>query len=150
MSIFSKMSLAKKRAAEEKAKKAVSDKPPKAPYRHIPTHAAVDALNGAPSSWKNEDRVAIKKQNKRRSEMSRNSSYLSQTTLQNTSINRNSSYNSADTFTSRTSQPRLEVRRSHLGFQGLEGYESQHPRHSRFNMAKSPLASNRTSILSCL
>lgn len=82
MSIFSKIKDAKQAAKEHKASVAVASHAPvetketKIPYRHIPTHAAVDALSGAPSSWKEEDRSAIKAQNKRRSMIGRDSSYI--------------------------------------------------------------------------
>lgn len=97
MSIFSKIKGAKKAANKHKEEKArqsptmVRDAP--APYRHIPTHAAVDALSGAPSSWKEEDRSAIKAQHKRRSMMTRAESGMS-TYHGNASYN-NSSYNNS-------------------------------------------------------
>lgn len=81
MSILSKIKDAKQAANRHKASEAVARHAPvetKAttiPYRHIPTHAAVDALSGAPSSWKEEDRSAIKEQNKRRTMMGRDSGY---------------------------------------------------------------------------
>ncbi|KAL9042490.1 MAG: hypothetical protein Q9214_003766 [Letrouitia sp. 1 TL-2023] len=77
MSIFSKIKGAKKAADKHKQEQASAEKRAQVPYRHIPTHAAVDALIGAPSSWREEDRAAIKHQHKRRSMMSRNSSALS-------------------------------------------------------------------------
>ncbi|KAI4215340.1 MAG: hypothetical protein LQ351_002240 [Letrouitia transgressa] len=78
MSIFSKIRGAKKAADKHKQEQASAGKKEgQVPYRHIPTHAAVDALTGAPSSWREEDRAAIKHQHKRRSMMSRNSSALS-------------------------------------------------------------------------
>jgi len=75
------------------------------PYKHIPTHAAVDALSGAPSSWKHEDRPKIKEHHKRRSQMviSRTGSSLSTTSYMNAAagpslqappLPRNSSYSS--------------------------------------------------------
>jgi len=81
MSIFAKIRGAKKAAEEHKNATAnnntaeVSEKP--AAYKHVPTHAAVDALSGAPSTWKAEDRTLIKAQHKRRSAMIRNNSGLS-------------------------------------------------------------------------
>lgn len=78
MSIFSKIKDAKQAANQHKASVAVATHEKKAitiPYRHIPTHAAVDAFSGAPSSWKDEDRSAIKAQNKRRAMMGRDSGY---------------------------------------------------------------------------
>ncbi|TVY37763.1 hypothetical protein LSUB1_G004422 [Lachnellula subtilissima] len=69
MSVFSKISLSRKAAKEHKAKVAEKDTDVKVPYKHVPTHAAVDALNGAPSTWKIDDRPKIKEQHKRRSHM---------------------------------------------------------------------------------
>ncbi|KAK5244332.1 hypothetical protein LTR16_007641, partial [Cryomyces antarcticus] len=78
MSIFSKIKGAKQAADQHKAPPAAADDKPKpAPYKHVPTHAAVDALSGAPSSWKAEDRERIMAQNKRRSAMTRTNSDLS-------------------------------------------------------------------------
>ncbi|CZT04644.1 uncharacterized protein RCO7_05528 [Rhynchosporium graminicola] len=70
MSIFSILKASKKAAKEHKA--AEKQKEPDAvviPYKHTPTHAAVDALSGAPSSWSRHDASKIKAQHKRRSEM---------------------------------------------------------------------------------
>ncbi|KAI9696438.1 MAG: hypothetical protein M1836_005716 [Candelina mexicana] len=91
MSIFSKLRGAKKAAAEHKKAETKNEEPVRKPekYKHIPTHAAIDALSGAPSSWKAEDRSKIQAQHKRRSAMvSRTTSGFSTPTLV-----RNSSYN---------------------------------------------------------
>ncbi|KAL8782102.1 MAG: hypothetical protein Q9213_005713 [Squamulea squamosa] len=94
MSIFSKIKGAKKAADKHKQAKStevpaeIKDTP--VPYRHIPTHAAVDALTGAPASWREEDRAAIKHQHKRRSMMTRNSSTFSGT------LHPSSSYTGSD------------------------------------------------------
>jgi hypothetical protein len=75
MSVFSKLKLSKRAADEHKAAAAASNQGEEAPvvkekYKHIPTHAAFDALSGAPSSWKHEDKPKIMEHNKRRSQMS--------------------------------------------------------------------------------
>jgi len=79
MSIFSKIKGAKKVAEQHQGAKGndgEADEPPQ--YHHVPTHAAIDALSGAAESWKAADRVSIKVQNKRRSDMmSRTNSNLS-------------------------------------------------------------------------
>ncbi|KAL8921803.1 MAG: hypothetical protein Q9208_005560 [Pyrenodesmia sp. 3 TL-2023] len=125
MSIFSKIKGAKKAAAEHKQAKAlevpVEKKDTPIPYRHVPTHAATDALTGAPSSWREEDRAAISYQHKRRSMMTRNSSTLSST------IRASNSYTGSDlssygmlpggqapghASSSRPSPIRLDTRRS--------------------------------------
>ena len=148
MSIFSKFSRAKRAAEKHKTLKAAKEEPKEAPpYRHTPTHAAVDALSGAPSSWQHEDREAIRFQNdKRRSQMIRTPSHLSNATSINTAINRNSSFNSSDTYGTRES--RLEMRRSQVQMAYPGGYDhyTENPgyRISR-SYAKSPLASTRAS-----
>lgn len=40
---------------------------PKAQYKHVPTHAGVDALSGAPNSWQRDYRSRIREQSRRRS-----------------------------------------------------------------------------------
>ncbi|CAG8951776.1 hypothetical protein HYFRA_00005579 [Hymenoscyphus fraxineus] len=109
MSIFSKIKQSRQAAKEHKAKTAEKGKenePVKVPYKHIPKHAAVDALSGAPSSWKHEDRSKIKQQHQRRSQMamSRPTSTLSTVSYVNSAagpssssapaLPRNSSYSS--------------------------------------------------------
>jgi len=105
MSVFSKIKLSKRAAKEHKEKgKEKEREPAKVPYKHIPTHAAFDALSGAPSSWKHEDRPKIKEQHKRRSQMdfSRTASAISTTSYMNAAttphqpppLPRNSSYHS--------------------------------------------------------
>ncbi|CAO1596829.1 hypothetical protein XANCAGTX0491_000659 [Xanthoria calcicola] len=144
MSIFSKIKGAKKAADKHKQAKStevpVEIKDTPIPYRHIPTHAAVDALTGAPASWREEDRVAIKHQHKRRSMMTRNSSTLSGT------LHPSSSYAGSD-FSNYGMMPagtagnsntgpsptRLDTRRS---YQGTGHYQP------------SPLASNGVSPVS--
>lgn len=73
MSIFSKLKMSKKAAKDHKQHEQEAaqqeNKPVKVPYKHVPTHAAVDALSGAPSSWKQADRPKIKAENSRRSIM---------------------------------------------------------------------------------
>jgi hypothetical protein len=105
MSVFSKLMMSRKAAKEAKQKsEKKKEDTPKTPYKHVPTHAAVDALSGAPSSWKYEDRPKIKEHHKRRSEMviSRTGSSLSTVSYLNAAagpssippLPRNTSYNS--------------------------------------------------------
>ena len=139
MSIFSKIRGAKQAADQHKGAQAQSSsgEPKKEPYKHVPTHAAIDAMAGAPAAFKDADREAIKYQNKRRSAMSRNNSELSATTSINTSLNRNASYTSNYTDSSRVSRPRLQTRRSHVGFQSYDSYPNPKPQ-----IGRSPLASH--------
>jgi hypothetical protein len=106
MSVFSKIKLSKRAAKQHKEKEKEKDaEPVKVAYKHVPTHAAFDALNGAPPSWKHDDRTKIKEQHKRRSEMaiSRTGSSLSTVSYLNSAagpsaqarpLPRNSSYSS--------------------------------------------------------
>ncbi|KAL8716440.1 MAG: hypothetical protein Q9220_000347 [cf. Caloplaca sp. 1 TL-2023] len=122
MSIFSKIKTAKKAADKHKQAKAteipVEKKDIPVPYRHIPTHAAVDALTGAPSSWREEDRAAIKYQHKRRSMITRNSSTLSATLYPSSSYTGSdfSSYGMMPAASSSRPTPtRVDIRRSYQG-----------------------------------
>ena len=77
MSIFSKLRAAKRAVDEAKgAQKESKSQAQPAPYRHVPTHAAVDALSGAPSAWKAQDVPLIKAQHQRRSQLIRASSIV--------------------------------------------------------------------------
>ncbi|KAK3943816.1 hypothetical protein QBC46DRAFT_253357 [Diplogelasinospora grovesii] len=71
MSIFSMMKRGREAAKQHKAQKAELQKKEeqKAPYKHIPKHAAVDALSGGPATWRDSDRPRILEENKRRSAM---------------------------------------------------------------------------------
>lgn len=84
MTIFSKLRRAKQAADDQKGKKAAAteSKPPAAPYKHIPTHAASDALLGAPASWRERDKKAIQDQHLKRAQSNptRNQSSLSNVT----------------------------------------------------------------------
>ncbi|MCJ1433498.1 hypothetical protein MMC27_002860 [Xylographa pallens] len=149
MSIFARFSKAKRAAEKHKSLKAAKEEPQEAPpYKHVPTHAAVDALSGAPSSWQREDREAIRFQNdKRRSQMIRSPSHLSTATSVNTAINRNSSFNSSDTYGTRESRQEMRKSQVHMGYpaSGFDHYtENPGYRNSR-SYAKSPLASTRIS-----
>ena len=98
MSIFSKIKGAKRAAKEHKlaeSQKTPAEKVDKPQaYWHVPTHAASDALSGAPASFREEDRTAIRESHKRRSQfnLTRNSSAISA----NFSANRSNSYNGSD------------------------------------------------------
>lgn len=100
--------MSKKAAKEVKDKKMIEkqkeEAAAKVPYKHVPTHAAVDALSGAPSTWQKEDRSKIKAHHQRRSQMviSRTGSSLSTVSYLNAAagpssaptLPRNSSYSS--------------------------------------------------------
>ena len=114
MSIFSKLSQAKKAAKNHKEAQAqqkapeLEDRP--VPYKHVVTHAAIDALSGAPSSWREADRAAIKATNeKRKSMVTRNSSNLSSTLPRNSSYGTSSNYSYSRPMPSRV----VENRRSY-------------------------------------
>ncbi|KAI1274378.1 hypothetical protein F5Y07DRAFT_401464 [Xylaria sp. FL0933] len=71
MSVFSIIRRGRAQAKEHNAKQADKEKAEavKLPYKHVPTHAAIDAIATAPSSWKQDDRPKIREQNRRRSAM---------------------------------------------------------------------------------
>jgi hypothetical protein len=72
MSLFSRLRSARKAVRERRARSKKQDdgkEVSKDKYRHVPTHAAVDALSGAPSAWKLEDQSKIKEFHLRRSEL---------------------------------------------------------------------------------
>ncbi|KAL7928484.1 hypothetical protein V8C35DRAFT_231513 [Trichoderma chlorosporum] len=71
MSIFSRMRKSRQQAKEHNAKVAEQEKKEiqKVPYKHVPTHAATDAIASAPPSWREADRQKIQEQNRRRSAM---------------------------------------------------------------------------------
>jgi hypothetical protein len=69
MSIFRRIQRSRKAAKEHKDKQAETKKAETEglPYRHVPTHAALDAINLAPASWKKHDKIRIIEENRRRS-----------------------------------------------------------------------------------
>ncbi|KAL8285515.1 hypothetical protein RB601_006224 [Gaeumannomyces tritici] len=71
MSVFGLIKKGRQAAKEHKATVAEKQKAEavKPTYKHVPTHAAVDALASAPSGWRQEDQPRIVEQNRRRSAM---------------------------------------------------------------------------------
>lgn len=70
MSIFSRIRGAKKAADEHRKSQALKDADgPKTPYKHVPTHAAADALNVGHAAPSDGLRDQIKAQYRRRSEL---------------------------------------------------------------------------------
>lgn len=71
MSIFSHIRRSREKAKEHNALVAEQKKKEQeqAPYKHIPTHAASDAIASAPPSMRETDRPKIQEQNRRRSAM---------------------------------------------------------------------------------
>ncbi len=71
MPVLSIIKRGRKQAKEQNAKKVEQEKETavKIPYKHVVTHAAADALSGAPSSWRQADRARIMEQNRRRTAM---------------------------------------------------------------------------------
>jgi hypothetical protein len=66
------MRKSRQEAKEHNAKRAEQEKKEegeKIPYRHVPKHAATDAIASAPPSWREDDRQKIQAQNRRRSAM---------------------------------------------------------------------------------
>lgn len=74
MSVFSMIKKGRQAAKEHAAKQAERQaaEAAKAPYKHVPRHAATDALSSGPSSHRETDRPKIMEQNRRRSMMTAN------------------------------------------------------------------------------
>lgn len=68
MSVFNVMKKGREQAKQHNANEAEKAKEvaTKAPYKHVPTHAATDALSGAPANWQEDYRRRIKEQNQKR------------------------------------------------------------------------------------
>ncbi len=71
MSVFSMIKRGHKAAKEHAAKQAEKERKEqeKTPYKHVPRHAAIDALSGGPASFRDGDKQRIVEQNRRRSAM---------------------------------------------------------------------------------
>ena len=74
MSVFGLIRKGRQAAKEHNAKQAEKDKKDqkdqgqeKVPYKHVPRHAAIDAMAGGPASFRDADRQKIQEQNRRRS-----------------------------------------------------------------------------------
>ncbi|KAK4152514.1 hypothetical protein C8A00DRAFT_34815 [Chaetomidium leptoderma] len=69
MSMFSMIKRGRQAAKEHRAEQAKkeTEEAKKPPYKHIPKHAALDALSGGPAGWRENDRHRIVEQNRRRS-----------------------------------------------------------------------------------
>jgi hypothetical protein len=149
MSIFSKIKGAKKAAAEHKAK-AEEKKSEATPYRHIPTHAGIDAFSTTPRSWQAEDRQAI--QTMHRDRLSRNYSSYSASPIvssrrsvlprNNSSFSGNGESSSMGASMYRGNRP--DIKRSSSSMLGPD--TSYEPRNSRVYHGKSPLSSSRTLV----
>lgn len=68
MSIFSQMKRAHKHKEQSTKPVEQSYEKPNA-YKHIPTHAASDAITGSPASWDAKERTKIREENRKRSAM---------------------------------------------------------------------------------
>jgi hypothetical protein len=81
MSVFSMLKRGRQAAKEHAAKQAEKQKreAEQPPYKHVPRHAASDALAGGPATWREDDRPKIMEQNRRRSMMTANGLNMSGT-----------------------------------------------------------------------
>lgn len=72
MSVFGLLKRSRQAAKEhaQKQEEAKKKEGEKTPYKHVPQHAATDALSTAPPGWRMDDRTRIMEQNRRRSAMS--------------------------------------------------------------------------------
>ncbi|OBW68330.1 MAG: DUF914-domain-containing protein [Aureobasidium pullulans] len=173
MSIISKLKGAKKAADDHKAKAETQETKPAAtaPYRHVPTHAATDAMTSSPGGWKAEE---IAYQNKAR--LSRiGSDYSTRPSTTHTTTSRSSrpGFNRANSdssldFTPSTQAFTLPVRSTgssmksasvsrNTSFQGLEKVMESNDRDqepvfaaallaNRTKASRSPRGSARSSV----
>lgn len=137
MSILSRFKGSKKASTRQPESKAGPRKPGPVPYRHVPTHAAADAMSGSSSGCKGEAKSAIKDAHKKR--MSRPTSSVSLSMYAtNNRLLRN--YSQTTTTTQCSSTKPIQV---HLGYMGYDGFEeSVTTSKTRSLPAKSPLSSN--------
>lgn len=144
MSIFSKIKSSKKAAEEHKAQKAAKQaeeqKPAPAPYRHVPKHAAQDALVGTPGAVAHD---AIREANKERAMYTRNTFYSSSAP----SLKSAPGTPRGHSRSSSRVRPVLQDRSSHPGYASYQGSGlSLEERRSRANsrFGKSPLSTVAT------
>ena len=93
-----------KRAAKEPSR---ADSLPKStPYKHVPTHAAIDFLACAPSGWRcMEDKRAVPAQYNRQSQKSRSASALSIMTTLDLSDRHSATVTTTDQLSARPPAP---------------------------------------------
>jgi len=148
MSIFGKIKSSKKAAAEHR--KAAADaaaveasKPPPPPYRHVPTHAAQDAITGTPSST-DVDRAAVRRANHRRSTI-RNDSYYNSSSSRPISRNYSaeSTWNTGANSSASLSRPQFIKQTSHPGMVAYDALEIPRADRAQWQSrnGKSPLSS---------
>jgi hypothetical protein len=146
MSIISRILSAKKAAEEHKeVSKATAtlQQHLQKPYKHVPTHAAIDALSGAPSSWREEDRAAIRAANLHRLSMSRNNKDLLSASYARPSIRTNSGFAGSEHPSSGRLHPIVEGKVFHPGFPAYDAAEIRCSKRTSKHVAKSPLSSTR-------
>ncbi|KAL1873141.1 hypothetical protein VTK73DRAFT_1052 [Phialemonium thermophilum] len=115
MSVFSLIRRGRQAAKEHSAKQAEKQKKEeeKPPYRHIPKHAAIDALNGGPPTWREADRPKILEQNRRRSAMTASGLGMTAMGPSNGGIPRASSSLSYVSYPSAYATPIVQVPRTY-------------------------------------
>ncbi|KAI9158301.1 hypothetical protein HJFPF1_06293 [Paramyrothecium foliicola] len=119
MSIFSSFRRSRQHAKDQSAKMAEEKQKESssAPYKHVPTHAALDAISSAPPSWRQSDRPRILEQNRRRSAMSVHAQHASMP-----SIPRVGSSLSHVSYPANYASPVVRVPRTHSYTGGLTPY----------------------------
>ncbi|KAK8118914.1 uncharacterized protein PG998_003540 [Apiospora kogelbergensis] len=128
--MFSIIRKGRQQAKEHTAKVAekTKDEEAKKPYKHVPTHAALDAMAGTPASWRDEERPRILEQHRRRSAMGTNLVHTKGYPRDSTSmpyISYSSSYNYSYSGTP-VLRPQSESRLDYYTYQGsLKGKEPE-------------------------
>ncbi|GAB1318870.1 hypothetical protein MFIFM68171_09080 [Madurella fahalii] len=128
MSVFSMIKRGRQAAKEHRAEQAEKEKKEaaKPPYKHIPKHAAIDALSGGPAGWREQDRQRIVEQNRRRSAMTASGVGMSgMMTPVHAGMPRVSSSLSHVSYPSAYASPIVQVPRNHSYSNMPPGWTSQ-------------------------
>ncbi|KAL6893274.1 hypothetical protein GGI43DRAFT_424765 [Trichoderma evansii] len=131
MSIFSRLRKSRQQAKEHNAKVAEQEKKEevKTPYKHVPKHAATDAIASAPPSWREDDRQKIQEQNRRRSAMAASGHSMNMPGVPR--VGSNLSYVSYPTDNNTT--PTVRLPRAY-SYTGVSPYTSNHSRNTVSSM----------------
>lgn len=129
-SVFKRSRQAAKHHAAKEAELKKQEEAKKTPYKHVPKHAALDALSCGPASCREEDRVRIQEENRRRNAM----------TASGTSTPTYNGLPRAQSMLSTVSYPTMHA--NPIVHPGTYSYSPAHP--SRFQHGAIDVASSRT------
>ncbi|UKZ84641.1 uncharacterized protein TrAFT101_000541 [Trichoderma asperellum] len=133
MSIFSRLRKSRQQAKEHNAKLAEQEKKEegvKTPYKHVPKHAAADAIASAPPSWREDDRHKIQEQNRRRSAMAASGHSMN---MPGVPPRVGSSLSHVSYPADKNATPMVRLPRAY-SYTGVSPYTSNHSRHTVSSM----------------